>query len=52
VRSLRRDWFTMLLVRLFMKRSLDKENVSEFNKLNKILVELADNNKEVQELDK
>jgi len=45
VRSLRRSWFAMLLVRLFMKRSLDKENVSEFNKLDKILLELTGNNK-------
>ena len=46
IRSLRRGWFTMLLVRLFMKRSLDKENVSEFNKLDKVLSELTGNNKE------
>ena len=45
VRSLSRGWFTMLLIRLFMKRSLDKENISEFNKLDKILLALADNSK-------
>ena len=44
IRSLRRGWFTMLLIRWFMKRSLDKENVSEFNKLDKVLLELANNN--------
>jgi hypothetical protein len=45
-RSLRRGWFAMLLVRLFMKRMLDKENNVEFIKLDKILLEL-DNNKVV-----
>ncbi|HKB43656.1 MAG TPA: DUF2652 domain-containing protein [Chitinophagaceae bacterium] len=39
-RSLRRGWFTMLIVRLFMKRMLDKENTVEFNKLDKIFEEL------------
>jgi len=41
LRSLRRGWFTMLIVRLFMKRMMDKENNVEFNKLDKILEELA-----------
>ena len=45
-RSLRRDWFTMLTVRLFMRRMLDKENVAEFNNLNKVLTELAYQGKE------
>ena len=38
-RSLKRGWFTMLIVRLFMKRMLDKENNAEFNKLDQILRE-------------
>ena len=40
-RSLRRDWFTMQLVRLFMKRMLDKENEGDFNRLDKLLAEMA-----------
>lgn len=44
-RSLSRGWFTMLIVRLFMKRMLDKENNTEFHKLEKVLLEL-DNNKD------
>jgi uncharacterized protein YndB with AHSA1/START domain len=40
-RSLRRDWFTMFVVRLFMKRLLDKENNAEFSKLEKILQQLG-----------
>jgi len=46
VRSLRRDWFTMLTIRLFLKRMLDKENVGEFNKLDEILKEMEIENKE------
>ncbi len=45
-RSLHRDWFTMFIVRLFMKRLLDKENNVEYNRLEKILEELAANTKE------
>jgi len=44
LRSLRRGWFTMLIFRSFIKRMLDKENTVEFNKLDKVLLELADNN--------
>ncbi len=47
LRSFRRDWFTMQLVRLFMKRLLDKENEADFNRLDKVLTEIAGENKEV-----
>lgn len=40
LRSLNRNWFNMLIVRLFMKRMLDKENRTEFNELDKVLLEL------------
>jgi hypothetical protein len=46
-RSLRRDWFMMQLIRLFMKRLLDKENEADFNRLDKVLTEIAGKNKEV-----
>ena len=39
-RSLSRGWFAMLIVRLFMRRMLDKENNAESNKLNEILKEM------------
>lgn len=40
LRNLNRSWFNMLIVHLFMKRMLDKENKIEFNKLDKLLIEL------------
>jgi hypothetical protein len=43
-RSLKRGWFTMLIVRLFMKRTLDKENRVEFEKLDKVLEEFDEKN--------
>jgi hypothetical protein len=36
-RSTRRDWFTMILVRLFLKRMLDKEYKDDFNRLDTVL---------------
>ena len=39
-RSLSRGWFSMLIVRLFLKRMLDKENITEFNKLDEILKQM------------
>jgi hypothetical protein len=46
LRCLRRDWFTMQLLRWVMKRALDKENDFEYNRLEKVLAELADKSKE------
>ena len=43
LRSLNRSWFNMLIVRLFMKRMLNKENKAEFNKLDEVLLELNSN---------
>ena len=40
LRSLRRDFFTMQLVRLFMKRVRDKEYDADFDRLDKILEEI------------
>jgi hypothetical protein len=42
LRSLRRDWFTMQLVRLLMKRVMNKEYEADFNRLDKILAEMRD----------
>jgi hypothetical protein len=42
LRCLRRDWFTMQLVRLFMKRTMDKEYEADFNRLDKVLAEMQD----------
>jgi hypothetical protein len=41
-RSVKRDWFTMLLVRMFMKRSMDKEYNTDFDRLDKLLSEMPD----------
>jgi hypothetical protein len=46
-RSLRRDWFTMQLVRLFMKRLLDKEYEADFNRLDRVLMAIGGKNNEV-----
>lgn len=40
LRSLRRDFFTLQLVRLFMKRVMDKEYDANFDRLDKILEEI------------
>jgi hypothetical protein len=40
LRSLRRDWFTMQIIRLLMKRVMDKEYNADFNRLDKILEEM------------
>ena len=45
-RSLRRDWFTMQLFRLFIKRMLDKENEADFNRLDKLLTETTGKDKD------
>jgi len=37
VKCLKRDWFNMLIVRLVMKRMLDKENNADFKRLEKEL---------------
>jgi hypothetical protein len=42
LRCLRRDWFTMQLVRLFMKRTMDKEYKADFNRLDKVLAAMQD----------
>src|SRR5258705_1042392 len=42
MRSIRRDWFTMLPIRLFLKRMLDKENNADFDRLDKILAAMQE----------
>jgi len=40
MRSIRRDWLTMTLTHLVMKKMLDKENDTEFNRLERVLEEM------------
>lgn len=44
-RSTRRDWFTMLLIRLFLKRTLDKEYNNDFNRLDTVLAAMQGKSK-------
>ncbi len=46
MRSLRRDWFTLQFIRFFMKRSFDKENNFEYDRLDKVLTGLNSHAKE------
>jgi hypothetical protein len=42
---MRRDWFTMVLIRLFLKSTLDKEHNADFNRLDNVLAEMQDADK-------
>ncbi len=44
-RSMRRDRFTMVLMRLFLKRTLDKEYNTDFNKLDTVLAAMQGGDK-------
>jgi hypothetical protein len=50
LRSLRRDWFTMLVVRMLMKRVMDKEYEADFNRLDKILTEMQSKDKATEQV--
>lgn len=43
LRSIRRDWFTRQLVRLFLKRIMDKEYAADYDRLDKILAKAEGN---------
>ena len=43
-RSMRRNWLTMVLIRLFVKRMLDKENNADFKRLDEVLEKLDSDN--------
>ena len=46
VRSLRRDWFTVQFLRRIAKHIFDKENNGDYNRLDKVLAKMQDENKD------